>query len=129
MQSQNNESLKDKDLSELFDALKAELLDYSNKKFQYFKLEAYEKISIIFSLIAFCVIVMVMAAGLLFFGLFGAAFFIGELLNSLAAGFGILFAFILIILVFVLLFRRSIRSFIMNKAILIIRKIEENEEF
>lgn len=125
---QNNDDLKDKDLSELFDSLKAELLVYADQKFRYFKLGAYEKIATIFSLIAFCIIVMVLAFGLLFFALFGTAFLLGEIINSFAGGFGIMFGFILIVLVIILLLHKQLRSFIMNKSILFIRNLEEDDD-
>ncbi|NDV69145.1 hypothetical protein [Dysgonomonas sp. 25] len=126
---QNNNNLKDKDLGELFESLKVEVMAYADKKFRYFKLEAYEKISFIFSLIAYATIVLVLAVGLLFFGLFGAAFFLGEMLGSFAGGFGILFGFIMVVLILIMIFHRRLRAFIMNKVIVILRKIEANEDF
>lgn len=128
MQNSEQNEYKDKDFNILFEELKVELLDYADKKFNYFKLSAYEKISIVFALLAFAGIVAILGVGLLFFGLFGLAFFIGELLNSFAAGFGILFAFILLILIVLLVFNKPLRHFIMNKAIIIIRKVEANED-
>lgn len=126
MQNSDN---KDKDLTVLFDDLKADILDYAAKKINYIKLGVYEKISIAFSLLAFGAVIAILIAGLLFFALFGLAFFLGELLNSLAAGFGILFVFVMFVLIILLIFNRKIRRFIMNKTILIIRKMEDNEDF
>lgn len=128
MQRRSNDRYEDKDLNILFEDLKDEVLDYVVKKLRYFKLDAFEKIGIIASLIGFAVIVLVLAMGMLFFGLFGAAFFLGEILNSFAAGFGILFGSIFLCLIIVILCQKGIRRFMLNKAIVIMRKIESNEE-
>lgn len=124
----NQDNIKQKDLSGLFEELKDTAFEYIDKRIKYYKLEAFEKLGIVFSLIGFLVIALVLIVGLLFFGLFGLAFFLGELLGSLAGGFGILFLFLLICLIIALIFQRPIRSFILNKVIIVMRKIDRNEE-
>lgn len=126
--SSDKEKLEQKDLNALFEELKSTALEYVDKRIKFYKLEAIEKLSIAFSLIGFLIIVLIIAVGLLFFGLFGLAFFIGELIGSLAGGFGILFGFLMICLILVLAFHRPIRYFILNKVILVMRKIDRNEE-
>lgn len=128
MQRKNSDRYDDKDLNVLFEDLKVEVLDYVVKKIRYFKLDAFEKIGIIASLLGFAVIVLVLAMGMLFFGLFGAAFFLGEILNSFAAGFGILFGAIFLCLIIIVLCQKGIRRFLLNKAIVLMRKIDSNEE-
>ncbi len=124
----NKEKYEDKDLNLLFEDLKAEVIDYAGKKIRYYKLDAFEKLSIIASLIVFAVVVLVLVIGMLFFGLFGTAFFLGEMLNSFAAGFALLFGFLFMCLIVVVLLQKKIRRFILNKVIIIMRKIDSNEE-
>ncbi len=129
MQKISNDRYEDKDLNSLFEDLKDEVIDYVNKKFRYFKLYTFEKISIILSLIGLAIVVLILTIGMLFFGLLGIAFLIGEILNSFAGGFGILFGCMFLCLIFVVIFQKKIRRFLMNKAIILMRKIESDEEF
>lgn len=129
MQKISNDRYEDKDLNTLFEDLKDEVIDYVNKKFRYFKLYTFEKISIILSLIGLAIVVLILTIGMLFFGLLGIAFLIGEILNSFAGGFGILFGCMFLCLIFVVIFQKKIRRFLMNKAIILMRKIESDEEF
>lgn len=129
MQKISNDRYEDKDLNTLFEDLKDEVIDYVNKKFRYFKLYTFEKISIILSLIGLAIVVLILTIGMLFFGLLGIAFLIGEILNSFASGFGILFGCMFLCLIFVVIFQKKIRRFLMNKAIILMRKIESDEEF
>lgn len=129
MQKISNERYEDKDLNTLFEDLKDEVIDYVNKKFRYFKLYTFEKISIILSLIGLAIVVLILTIGMLFFGLLGIAFLIGEILNSFAGGFGILFGCMFLCLILVVIFQKKIRRFLMNKAIILMRKIESDEEF
>ncbi|MFT3993916.1 MAG: hypothetical protein QM660_06385 [Dysgonomonas sp.] len=122
----NNQD-KDKDCVSLLDEIKLELLDYIDKRVRLFKLDAFEKIGITTSTLGYGLIVSVIISAFLFFMLFGLAFFIGELLNSLAAGFGILALFSILVLVIILLNGKRLRSFILNKTIVFLHKIDKNE--
>lgn len=127
--SNSNNNTEQKDFNSLFEELRINAFDYIDKRVKFYKLEAFEKLGITFSLIGFLVVILVIVIGLLFFGLFGLAFFIGELLGSLAGGFGILFIFLAICLIIAIALQRPIRRFILNKIILVMRKIDKNEEF
>ncbi|WP_101690886.1 hypothetical protein [Dysgonomonas massiliensis] len=128
MENNNQDNLEQKDIVGLFEELKDTAFSYIDKRIKFYKLEAFEKLGIVFSLIGFLVIALIIVVGLLFFGLFGLAFFLGELMGSLAGGFGVLFLFLLLCLILVLIFQRPIRSFILNKVIIVMRKIDRNEE-
>jgi len=120
----NSTENKDKSLNILLDQLKVELLSYINKRLRLFKLEAYEKSSIAVSKIGYSLIFLIIIAVMLFFFLFALAFFIGELIGSIAAGFGILALASLVTLVIVKLFAKDIRRSLLNKTINFIRKVE-----
>lgn len=107
--------------------IKEDLQTYVNRRLKLFKLEAYEKGAISSSILGYGVIVISIVAVILFFSLIGAAFFLGELFDSLAAGFGILALFSLFILLIVILLRKKIKKSILNKTIQFLRKVEAND--
>lgn len=123
-----NNSEKEKNLSAWFEDIKPELLSYINRRIRLFKLDAYEKVSISSSILGYGLIVICIILVALFFILLGMAFFVGEMLNSQAAGFGIMALVSLFALLIVFLFRRRIKRSILNSTIRIIRKVEANEE-
>lgn len=122
----SNNSERDQNLSSLLEDIKLELLSYINKRLRLFKLDAYEKTSISASILGYGLIVSFIVAFTLFFVLLGLAFFVGELLGSLAAGFGIMALFSLFLLLVVFLFRRKIKNSILLGTIKIIRNVEAN---
>lgn len=122
-----NNSENNKDLSSLLEGLKIELLDYIEKRFKLFKLECFEKGGIGASVLIYSLITVIILGFISFFFLFGMAFFIGELLGSLAAGFGILTLFSLLVLLIILACGKRIRKFILNKTIIFLTKVDKNE--
>lgn len=121
-----NNSEKDKDLSTLLDDIKLDLLSYINKRIKLFKLSAFEKLGISASVIGYGLIVITMVFTILFFTLIGLAFFIGELLQSLALGFGILAAFSILVLIIILLCGKQFRLFLLNKIIVFLRNLDKD---
>ncbi len=119
---------RNKDLGTLFQDVKQELTSYINSKIKVFKLTSYEKISKSASFMGYGLIVLIILSVFLFFILLGAAFFIGELLDSLAKGFGVMALFSLCVLLLVFLFRKQIKRGILNKTINFLRKVEEDED-
>lgn len=123
-----NNSEEDKDLNTLIEEIKLELLSYINRRVRLFKLDAFEKASISASGLGYVLIVLAIVAVILFFLLIGMAFFIGELLNSLAAGFGIMALFSLFVLLIIVLCRKLIKRWILHTTIKFIRKVEADED-
>lgn len=123
-----NNSEEDKSLNVLVDEIKLELLSYINRRVRLFKLDAYEKLSISASSLGYGLIVLAVIAVILFFLLIGMAFFIGELLKNLAAGFGIMALFSLFVLLMIVLCRKVIKRSILHTTIRFIRKVEADEE-
>ncbi|GEM_PF-650704 len=124
----SNNSESDKSLSTLIEEIKLELLGYINSKGRLIKLDLYEKSGILASAMGYGLIVLSILAVFIFFLFIGLAFFIGELLNSLAAGFGIMALFSLLLLLIVFLSRKMIKNAILNFTITFIRKLEANDE-
>ncbi len=123
-----NNSETDKSLNTLVEEIKLELLSYINRRVRLFKLDSYEKLSISASAVGYGLIVLAILAVLIFFVLIGLAFFIGELLSSLAAGFGIMALFSLFVLFIVFLARKVIKNTILNSTINFFRKLDANDE-
>ncbi|NDV77653.1 SoxR reducing system RseC family protein [Dysgonomonas sp. 511] len=124
----NNHEERDDNFRSLFEELKQELKGYVNSRLRLFQLTSYEKLSISASKIGYGLIVFLIVAIILFFIFLGMAFFLGELLGSLAAGFGIMALLSLVALFVVYLLRRTIKRSILNHTIIFIRKVEANEE-
>lgn len=124
----SNNSEKDHNLSSLLEDIRLELLSYINKRIRLFKLDSYEKVSISASILGYGLIVASIISFALFFILLGLAFLIGEILGSLAAGFGIIALFSLFLLLVVFLFRGKIKGSILSGTIKIIRKMETDEK-
>jgi small-conductance mechanosensitive channel len=118
----------EKSLNTLIEEIKPELLGYINRRVRLFKLDAFEKISISASGLGYILIILLIVAVILFFLLTGMAFFIGELLDSLAAGFGIMALSSLLVLSIVILCRKKIKQSILYSTIRFIRKIEDDEQ-
>lgn len=124
----SNNQDRDENLNTLLDGVKLELLAYINRRVRLFKLDAFEKGSIASSILGYGLIIFIIVGTILFFSLIGLAFFIGGLLDSQSAGFGIMALFSLLVLIIVVLNGKRIRQSILNKTVLFFRKLEANEE-
>lgn len=122
-----NNSEKDKDFSTLLDEVKLDLLSYTNTRIKLFKLDAFEKLGISASAMGYGLIVITLVFTILFFVLIGLAFFIGELLKSLALGFAILAAFSILVLIIILICGKPLKMFLLNKIIVFLQNLDKNE--
>lgn len=117
-----------KDFETLFSEIKTDLASYLNKRLTIIKLKTYEKGSISGSYIVFGAIVLMMSFSIFLLILLCVGFFLGELLNSSAAGFGILvFATLMILIIFIANGKR-IRRVITNSIVSLIKDIEKDGE-
>lgn len=124
----NSEEIKDVTLSSLFEDIRQELLDYIRIRMRLLKLDIYEKGSKASSSLGYGLVVLSIVGFFLFFVLVGLAFFIGELIGSIAAGFGVMALVSLITLMLVYVFRKKVQRGLMNKMILFFRKVEADED-
>lgn len=123
-----NSSENDKSLNTLLEDIKLELLSYINKRIRLFKLDAFEKGGIASSALGYGLLIISIIAVILFFLLIGMAFFVGELLGSIALGFFTMALFSLLVLLVILVFRKSIKRSLLNSTIMFFRKLETDEE-
>lgn len=121
------DNLENKDLKDYYDQIREDLSGYIVKRLELFKLSAYSKTSLAVSTIAYSLIVSLLVFGIFLTMLFVLGFFFGELLNSYAAGFGILIILTFIALVIFVMNRRKFKRFLSNKIILLIKNLEEDE--
>lgn len=124
----SNKNSTDKDLNSLLEDIKIDLLDYINKRIKLFKLDSFEALSFTVSAVGYSLIVLLVTAIILFFILMGMAFYLSELLNSHAIGFGIMALFSLLILLIIILNKKAIKRFLLNTSINFIQKIESDGE-
>ena len=120
-------NLENKDFKDYYDQIKEDLSGYISKRLELFKLSAYSKTSMAVSTIAYSLIVSLMVFAIFLIFLFVLGFFFGELLGSLAGGFGVLILLSILILVIFIMNGRRVRGFIGNKIIQIIKQMEEDE--
>lgn len=122
----NNEEYQN--FKELIDESKADLSSYIEKRLTLAKLKAFEKIASTSSYIIYGLMMSVFALILFILILVGLGFFIGDLLNNYAAGFGILILITLVAL-FVLIFNaKRVRRAFVNITLRTIKKIEVDED-
>ena len=104
----------DSRLGKLIAAIKQDLTDLINVKIELLKLEAYEKVSAVASVLVYGLIIILLAFFALFFAFIALGFWFGQLVDSTAGGFGIGAVLYLIILAVLFACRKSILSFFTN---------------
>lgn len=119
---------KPEEIAILFEGIKDDLLDYTNQRIKLLKLDSFERIGLSSSILGYHLILALILASFLFFSFFGLAFFIGELLDSQAAGFAILALFSILVFVILLLNGKRIKRSILNRTLSHLQKVDRNEE-
>lgn len=123
-----NKTEDPQDLFELYDRIKTDLRGYITNRLNWVKLSAYEKMALSGAHIGFMLIVVVLSIGVFFLGIAALGLLLGEMLNSYAAGFGVMVLATFIMLMLVVLLGKPIRRLVSNIVIMIIKKVESNEE-
>jgi len=112
--------------SSFFSELKQIIIDFFETKIQLYKIGAYEKIAKVTSVLFSSIIIALLGFFLLFFLSISGGFYFGNLLNSNALGFLIIFGIYLILLIILIAFRKKIlENYITDK---VIEKLFEQEE-
>ncbi len=104
----------EKDFSTLFQEIKKELTGYVNTKLKLYKLDLFEKTSVTASALFFGLGILLVVFFTIFFIFLALGFWLGEILNSIAAGMGIVALAYLIALFILLLNRQRIRNKLVN---------------
>lgn len=128
MSSNKEERAQATDFSTLFQELKADLTSYLNSRIAYHKLVFLERLSQTSSLLAIGLAATFLAFSAFAFALIALSFYIGELLGSYAAGFGIVALFWLFLLILVFVFYKPIKDFFLNRTIRILLKLDKEDE-
>ncbi len=106
--------MEEKKVSTLFEEMKEDLSEYVSNRLRLFKIQTYSKTSktaglLLYSTIALLSILLVL--NLIFITL---AVYLGDLLNSMPLGFAIVSLFTLILVIIVIMVRKSIKNSLTN---------------
>ena len=101
-------------LSELLSVLEAEIKDWVETRVKLLQLNVFEKTAIVGSFVIFGVIIINLLFFAFLFAFFALAFLIGKWVNNVAGGFAIISFFYVLILVPMLIFRKSIFNNLQN---------------
>ncbi len=91
--------------------------DYASKRIDLLKIEATEKSSLSAGVITYLVVLLVAFAFFLVLFNFGIAFLIGKALNNTAYGFLIVAAFYMVIMFFIIAFKKKIVNSVADQVI------------
>lgn len=105
---------RDVNLGDLISVLKTDITELINTKLQLLKLEAVEKGSKGVSSLFLGLIFVVLISFALLFGFLALAFWLGDLVGSIAGGFGIVVLIYLVLFAIVYLCRRPIQTALTN---------------
>jgi len=100
--------------------LKQQLIEYVDLKVKILKLEIYEKASLISASLASGLIIVLLVTFFVLSLFLSFAFYLGQLLNNYALGFGISgLLYLILLIVFFVAFKNSFKKYITNKLILL----------
>lgn len=105
---------RDVNLGDLLSVIKTDITELINTKFQLIKLEAVEKSSKGISSLFLGLIFIVLISFALLFGFLALAFWLGDIVGSVAGGFGIVVLIYLTIFAIVYICRRPILTALTN---------------
>jgi hypothetical protein len=117
--------MEEKKVSTLFEEMRDDVSKYITSTLELGKLEVYEKLSLGSSAITYGLILGGVSLFALLFLFVTAALYLGDLLQNLWAGFGIVTAFALLVLVVMLLVGKPFKKKVTNK---VIRFLMANDE-
>ena len=109
--------MEEKKVSTLFEEMRDDVSNYISSSLELGKLEVYEKVSLGSAAISYGLILAGITVIALFFTLVTAALYLGELLENPWAGFGIVSAFSILVLLIMLLLKKHFNKKITNGVI------------
>lgn len=109
--------MEEKKVSRLFEEMRDDISNYISSSLELGKLEVYEKVSLGTAAISFGLIVAGIALVAIFFALVTLALYLGELLENPWAGFGIVSAFSILVMLIMLLLKKSFSKKVTNGVI------------
>lgn len=120
--------MEEKKVSTLFEEMRDDISHYISSSLELGKLEVYEKVSLGSSVIGYGLIVAGITLVVLFFILVTAALYLGELLQNPWAGFGIVAAFAILVLLIMLLLKKYFKRKVTNGIVRFLMAQDENED-
>lgn len=118
----------EKDAENVFGKLKDDLTAYVKLKLELLKLCTYERIGELTSVLSYGVVLLFLAFFSFLFIFIAVGFLLGELLDSNAAGFGIVAALYLVGLGIVFLVRKKIKEKILNVVVAALMAHDEKKD-
>ena len=109
--------MEEKKVSTLFEEMRDDISNYISSSLELGKLEVYEKLSLGSAAISYGLIIAGIALVALLFALVTVALYLGELLGSLWAGFGIVSGFSILVLLIMLLLKKYFNQKVTNGVI------------
>lgn len=111
-----------------FNDFKQLIIDYFDARIQLLKIGVYEKIAKVSSVLFSSIVIVLVCFFMLFFLSISGGFYFGTLLNNNALGFLIVFGVYLILLLFIIAFRKNLlEKYIVDKVIEMLFEEDTNE--
>ena len=117
----------DYNLNNLLSALKAEIKEWVDIRLKLLQLHVFEKTAIVGSFLIYGLIIINLLFFAFLFAFIAMGFLIGKWVNSVAGGFAIISFFYLLILVLMLIFRKTIFAGLQNSLLKELNSETENE--
>lgn len=115
----------EKDARQVFRELKEDITAYAESKFELFKLSSYESVGKVAGLLTYGLILICLILFALLFIFFSVGYFLGEIFHSIGLGFACVAGLYLIIMLIVVLMKKSIKTKVINE---IIEALTTNDE-
>lgn len=120
--------MEEKKVSTLFEEMRDDVTNFISSSLELGKLEVYERVSLGSAVLSYSLIIGGIALIAIFFGLVAAALYLGELLQNYWAGFGIVAAFSILVLLILLLFKKQFSKTVTNKVVRFLRAQDDKED-
>lgn len=120
--------MEEKKVSTLFEEMRDDVTNFISSSLELGKLELYERVSLGSAVLSYGLIIGGIALIAIFFGLVAAALYLGELLQNYWAGFGIVAAFSILVLLILLLFKKQFSKTVTNNVVRFLRAQDDKED-
>lgn len=127
-QENNSDKNMSGDLNSLFSELRLDMLSYIKTRFAYYKLDLIEKSSKIISMLSLGIVMAGILLCSFIFALISLGFYLGNVYNSNALGFGLVSLIWLAVFLIIILLRKPIKNFILNRCISILYNVQKEED-
>lgn len=120
--------MEEKKVSTLFEEMRDDVSNFISSSLELGKLEVYEKVSLGSSAVGYSLIIAAVCLTAFFFILMTIAFYLSELLSSTWMGFGIVAALSLLVLLIMVLMKKSFKEKITNRVVRFLMTQDEKDD-